>query len=263
MNQSERISDPEDADNARLDELSGLIRCAFPGIVTKVNLEAQTVEVKIALMGSVTDETDTTTYVQYPILPDVPIVWPRAGGLAITLPVAVGDECLVVFADRCIDAWWQSGGVQRPMDSRKHDFSDAFAIFGVTSQPRRLPSVSADAIEIRDDARANWLSLKPGALDINIEGDVTVNCKSSKVTAASSTLVTCPSNKVDGPLTVTGLITGQGGIVVSGGGGATVTGSFTLNGGLTSTEDVVAGGISLMDHVHTEQGDGSDTSGPH
>ena len=199
MNQNERVSDAEDADNARLDELCGLIRCAFPGIVTKVNLEAQTVEVKVAIMGVVSDENDTATYVQYPILPDVPIVWPRAGGLSITLPVAVDDECLVVFADRCIDAWWQSGGVQRPIDSRKHDFSDAFAIFGITSQPRRLPNVAGDAIEIRDDARANWLRLKSGALDINIDGAVTVKCQTSVVKSSASTLVTCPSNTSDKP----------------------------------------------------------------
>lgn len=269
MRQSERIADAESDDIARMDDLSAQIRCAFPAIVTKVDLAAQTVEVKIAIQGAIVDETGKTSYVQYPILPDVPIVWPRAGGLAITLPVAVGDECLVVFADRCIDAWWQSGGVQRPMDARIHDLSDAFAIFGITSQPRRLPAVSPDAIEIRDEARANWLSLKPGLLDINIEGAINVHCESAsmkcstaEVNASGSTTLTCPSNTINGPLTVNGLITGTGGIVVSGGSGATVTGSFTLNGGLDATEDVTAGGISLMNHVHVEQGDGAPTSPP-
>ena len=66
-----------------------------------------------------------------PVLQDVPIVWPSGGGVTLTLPVAAGDECLLVIADRCIDAWWQSGGVQLPMDSRAHDLSDAFAIVGV------------------------------------------------------------------------------------------------------------------------------------
>ena len=31
------------------------------------------------------------------------MVFPGGGGFALTFPVAAGDECLVVFASRCID----------------------------------------------------------------------------------------------------------------------------------------------------------------
>lgn len=256
MNQNERIGSPAEYDALKSEELSAQIRVAMPAIVTRVNLEAQTVEVKLALQGKVLGSTGEAEWVNYPILPDVPIIFPRAGGFALTFPVKVGDECLVIFADRCIDAWWQSGGVQKPMDERLHDLSDAFALFGVTSQPRRLPSVASDAVELRDDKRANFISLKTGTLDINIVGATTVKCDSATV-SASSTTVNCPSNTINGNLTVSGLITGQGGLSISGGSGASVTGS------LTTTGDVTAGGISLQGHTHTEQGDGAETSPAH
>ena len=114
-------------------------------------------------------------------LTEVPIAFPRAGGLCITYPVAVDDECLVVFADACIDFWWQSGGIQSPKDSRSHDLSDAIAIFGLSSQPRKLPSVSANAIEIRTDSRSDYISLTAGKLDIQINGETNVTANKSTV----------------------------------------------------------------------------------
>ena len=256
MNQNERIGSPAEYDALKSEELSAQIRVAMPAIVTRVNLEAQTVEVKLALQGKVLGSTGEAEWVNYPILPDVPIIFPRAGGFALTFPVKVDDECLVVFADRCIDAWWQSGGVQKPMDERLHDLSDAFALFGVTSQPRRLPSVDSDAVELRDEKRANFISLKSGSLDINIVGATNVTCDSANVNA-NSTTVNSPTNRINGNLTVTGLINGQGGLTISGGSGASIEGS------LTTTGDVTAGDVSLQRHTHTEQGDGAETSPAH
>lgn len=63
---------------------------------------------------------------------------PRGGGFALTFPVAAGDECLVVFADACIDSWWQSGGVQNQAEKRRHDLSDGIVIPGLWSQPNKL-----------------------------------------------------------------------------------------------------------------------------
>lgn len=256
MNQNERIGSQAEYDALKSEELSAQIRVAMPAIVTRVNLEAQTVEVKLALQGKVLGATGEAEWVNYPILPDVPIIFPRAGGFALTFPVKVDDECLVVFADRCIDAWWQSGGVQKPMDERLHDLSDAFALFGVTSQPRRLQSVASNAVELRDDKRENFISLKAGSLDIKIVGATNVTCDSANVNA-NSTTVNSPTNQINGDLTVTGLINGQGGLTISGGSGASIEGS------LTTTGDVTAGDVSLQGHTHTEQGDGAETSPAH
>ena len=244
MNQFERISDPEEAEQKKLDSLSAQIRVAMPGIVKGVNLAAQTVTVQIALQGKISDE-NGEAWVNMPLLQDVPIVWPRAGGFALTLPVKAGDECLVVFGDRCIDSWWQSGGVQKPMDERTHDLSDAFAVFGITSQPRKLANVQADAIELRDDGRANWLQIKNGSINAVTTGAITAKCATADIDASGSARIKAPTTTVEGNLIVTGSITGQGGMSISGGSGASVTGN------LTTTGDVKAGGISLQGHTHT------------
>lgn len=99
---------------------------------------------------------------------------------------------------------------------------------------------------------------------ITVPNAVTINCTTATVKASSSVTLNTPKTDITGALNVTGLITGNGGLAVSGGGGAavTVSGNMNLEGQIDASSDVVAGGISLMNHTHKEQGDGSPTSPP-
>ena len=71
--------------------------------------------------------------VDYPILLDVPVVVLSGGLFNLTFPIAVGDECLILFNDRNIDNWFQSGQVGAVANGRLHSFSDGIAIVGVKS----------------------------------------------------------------------------------------------------------------------------------
>lgn len=99
---------------------------------------------------------------------------------------------------------------------------------------------------------------------ITVPNAVTINCTTATVKASSSVTLDTPKTDVTGVLNVTGLINGKGGLAVSGGSGAavSVTGDMNLQGQVDASGDVKAGGISLMNHVHTEQGDGADVSKP-
>ena len=93
---------------------------------------------------------------------------------------------------------------------------------------------------------------------------VTINCTNATVNASGSVEIDSPSTHVTGTLTVDKLITGNGGFAISGGSGATcsVNGTIDLQGSMTSTGDVTAGGISLQSHTHTAQGPDAETSSP-
>lgn len=99
---------------------------------------------------------------------------------------------------------------------------------------------------------------------ITVPNAVTINCTTATVNASSGITLDTPKTDVTGVLNVAGLITGNGGLAVSGGGGAavTVTGNMKLQGQIEASSDVTAGGISLMKHKHQEQGDGAPTSPP-
>ncbi len=134
-----------------LHEFAARMRVALPGIITAFDASRQTVKVRCAIRETI-NISGVPTDIEIPLLVDVPIVMPRAGGFVLTLPVAAGDECLVLFSDLCIDAWWQSGGVQNRMNSRRHDLSDACALLGIWSQPRKLTAYSTDSAQLRNDA---------------------------------------------------------------------------------------------------------------
>lgn len=95
----------------------------------------------------------------------------------------------------------------------------------------------------------NNINISAGS-SINSDAGSSINDKTSSInTEASSTTNNVPST------TNTGFTAIQGGLAVSGGGGATVQGSMGVSGG-----DVTADGISLKGHFHIEQGDGAPTS---
>jgi len=174
MDQRERINDPEEALSSALDGAQAKIWTAMPGIVAAVNLTAQTVSVQPTIRGSVNKQDGSSESVTLPLLVDVPLVFPRAGGFALTFPVAVGDEVLVVFGCRAIDSWWQSGGIGEPVEARMHDLSDGFAIPGPTSQPKRLQNVSASNAQLRTEDGTAFLEITPGG-QINITAPGGVN----------------------------------------------------------------------------------------
>ncbi len=162
-------------------DFSRTLRVAIPGVVTEVNYAAQTVSVQPTIREKI-EMDGTYQWVELPILINVPFFVYSGGGYCVTLPVSPGDECLVIFADSCIDAWWQSGGVQNQVERRRHDLSDGMAIVGFRSQVHTVPGYSGDSVQVRTEDGGTFIDLKPGQVTINanvqINGNVTTsaNC---------------------------------------------------------------------------------------
>ena len=123
------------------------IKVAMPGIIQSFDPESVTAVVQPGIRCVQRDNDGATITSEYPQLVDVPVIFPRGGGCTLTFPVKPGDECLLVFSDRCIDFWWQNGGVQEAVDPRLHDLSDAFAIVGPQSQARKISGISTTAAQ--------------------------------------------------------------------------------------------------------------------
>jgi hypothetical protein len=157
-----QIGGEQQATQALFDAISTQLRVAMPGIIQSFDPDAVTCTVQPALKGKNAVSSGDIESVNLPLLVDVPVIFPRGGGCTLTFPVAPGDECLLIFSDRCIDFWWQSGGVQEPVDSRQHDLSDAFAIVGPQSQAQKIDNISTSAVELRSDDGNTKLSLNPG-----------------------------------------------------------------------------------------------------
>jgi len=171
----------EQVDETLRRKTSASVRVSMPGIIQSFNAENCTVTVQPAISGWGQDGAGNLVSKDLPLLQDCPVIFPRGGGVSITFPLSKGDECLIMFADRGIDFWHQSGGINKAVDDRMHDLSDAFVIPGPTSNPRVMKGVSTDSIQIRTDSGAHFIELtQSGAVNITaptitLNGNVQVN----------------------------------------------------------------------------------------
>ena len=163
------------------------MRVCVPGIIQNFDAASQTVTVQPALREKMLVDGDES-WIDIPLLVDVPIVVPRAGGYALTLPIKPGDECLVVFGDMCMDGWWQSGGVQNQVECRRHDLSDGFAIIGVWSQPRVISGYSTGSAQLRNES---------GSAYVELAGD-TINIKAGSINIQAGSVDIKANTTIDG-----------------------------------------------------------------
>ncbi|WP_241603829.1 Gp138 family membrane-puncturing spike protein [Rosenbergiella nectarea] len=171
----------EQVDETLRRKTSANVRVSMPGIIQSFNAEKCTVTVQPAISGWGQDGAGNLVSKDLPLLQDCPVIFPRGGGVSLTFPLIEGDECLIIFADRGIDFWHQSGGINKAVDDRMHDLSDAFVIPGPMSERRALKSVSTNSIQIRTDSGAQFIELtQSGAVNITapnitLTGNVQVN----------------------------------------------------------------------------------------
>lgn len=149
-----------------METVSNNLRVAIPGIIQSFDPVAQTVTVQPAIQERIANPDLTDSWVTLPLLVDVPVQFPRAGGFSLTFPVRKGDECLLIFGDMCMDGWWSSGGIQNQPDKRRHDLSDAYALLGIWSQPRVLSNYSTTTAQLRTDDGNTYISIQPGEIDL-------------------------------------------------------------------------------------------------
>lgn len=221
----ERYNDPQENARVAEDALQARIWTMLPGIVQSVTVSGgvPVASVQLAIKGYDNHPDGTRTFHDLPILPHCPIVFPRGGGYSMTFPIKKGDECMVQFASRSIDEWWQTGKGQPPYDFRKHDLSDGVCFVGLTSRAKPLSGISTSTAQFRSDDGATLVELNASGHAVRIVG-------SGGIT-------------LDGPVHVTGAITADSTITAKG--------------------DVKAGGISLQNHKHSGvQPGGGMTGGP-
>ena len=173
MDSRERCEQHEEALRTALDGFQAGVWTAMPGIIESYDAAKMTVTVQPAIERVSTIDGART---RMTLLQDVPVVFPGGGGYMLTFPIAAGDECLVIFASRSIDSWWQSGGVQPPVSARFHSLSDGFALVGLRSLARSLsPPPSGSAVQLRSDSGAAYVEIKAGgAVEIKAPGKLTV-----------------------------------------------------------------------------------------
>lgn len=139
-----RTPDNVEVLRAAMNAMAAGLSVALPGTIVLYNAATQTADVQPLLNRAVIGQSGDEAEEILPIIPSVPVVFPRGGGYFLTLPLAPGDNVLLVFNDRSIDTFMVStGSVPMPqVDLRQHHLSDAVAIPGFYPTPKVLKALT-------------------------------------------------------------------------------------------------------------------------
>jgi hypothetical protein len=164
------------------------LHTALPGVIISYDYTKQKAEVQPALKKSYLDGTT----LDLPILSNVPVIFPKAGGASLTFPVVQGDTCLLLFIERSTDLWKSVGGNVAPNDPRKFDLSDAVAIMGL------FPFTENSLAENNSDV---LLTYKSSNIRIKESGDIQIETAGKVAIGNNSTEVLDIVSKILGILT--------------------------------------------------------------
>lgn len=130
----------------------------MPGKVIEYDHEKQEAVVQPILKINLPDDpvTGAPRTAQLPLIPNVPVRWPRVGGgtgtikAYIYMPLRPDSLVGLFFSMRSLDKWLSSNGqaVLDPSDTRVLDIADAFAVPGFYPTGDPIPNVDDDDIRI-------------------------------------------------------------------------------------------------------------------
>lgn len=168
-----------------------------------------------------------------------------------------------------VKTWWQpSIGEQGIMFSPSGDTTAAVVLVGIYSDDNPAPSLDPNLhrTDYPDGAVIDYdfgnhvlkATLPAGSKAIITANDITAN---ADTVTSNAPLTTCTGDLVvEKNLTVNGLSAMNAGMTVKAGAGGGA--AAQIQGTLESTDDLIANGISLINHVHPENDGGGPTGAP-
>ena len=157
-----------------MEVISRDFNCIKIGTIQAFDKTNQTATVKITLKRLVDiSSKGVKTFRELPVLLQVPCVIISGGGSYLNMPIAEGDNCLLLFSDEDLDSWL-STNEETPLSTRRHDLSDAICLVGLSGLSNAIEDYEDDKIKLQF---SKDISLTMG-LDGNIlKGDSEIDGK--------------------------------------------------------------------------------------
>lgn len=138
---------------SHIDNLETQLNTHLPAKVKSFNKKEQTMTVQPVIYETYSDAVSTVPSE----IEDVPVVFYGSGGGVLTFPVKVGDEVLLAFSQRDIDAWWDTGIDGIPDTQHYHDYNDGIALLGLKSKNNSVNASTTD-VQLRFEDEEGELS---------------------------------------------------------------------------------------------------------
>lgn len=188
------------------------LNCHHLGTIQEFNAVNQTAQVtinykKTLFLPNAAGVFSPTTF-DYPLLADVPVIILGGGGYNLTLPIAKGDQCMLLFNDRDIDNWAVGNESAGTATSRLHSMADAFALVGIKPPVSDfIPNYDTDGAALRNKLGTTKVKVYDDHVEIKV-GAATVTVDATKVNAVLTPGVEFEYSS-DGKLKITNLAGGD------------------------------------------------------
>jgi hypothetical protein len=148
------------------------LHVSLPGQIESYDVATQTAKVKPLVQERASSD---DVVLDLPVLEEVPVVFPRAGGVSLTFGVKKGDQCLLVFSERSLDQWLANGGVVDPLDSRHHHLTDAVALMGLHDSKSAIGAAASSGARLGADGGKPELLVAGTDITINVDAGAHIN----------------------------------------------------------------------------------------
>jgi hypothetical protein len=241
-------------------KVSTSLNVCMPGIIESYDFKTQKANIKID--SKRIEDNDQLT--EYPVISGVPIIMPSSGGAYISMPVEVGDSCLVLFTDKDISNWLNGLSNQKPETKRIHSLSDGVAIMGLKpfTKSNNIENnndlcihYKNTTIKIKDNSDVeiisqNHIKVESKTAEINLSHDASIKCRDVNLLSSGSVNVETPNFNIKGDLHLEGKASGKNNQPFKINSNVEVTGKIDATQDIKSDADVKAGSISLKNHTH-------------
>lgn len=185
------------------------LNTCVPGIINAFDPVTQRVSATPAIKAKYvspdsTPQNPKISYIQYPVITNIPLAIIRGHGLSFTQPITEGYPCTLIFSQRSIDNFVLEGKIANPVEGpnpltsslRCMDLTDAMCFPGVITNADQISDYATDAIEIRSDdgnvkvsVKQDSLTLKQESANITLsEGNINMTAASVNITGTTVTI---------------------------------------------------------------------------
>lgn len=139
------------------------LHTSMPGVIRSYDPETKTADIQPVLKVPIYEpETgDPGEAEELPVIPNVPVSFPRGGGWHLSWPMEVGDHVTLVFSEAATGQWRTTGELSEPADVRRH----------CLGYPTAFPGAHPDDDVLLDDDPLNVIT--SGKLVLGKDGDPT------------------------------------------------------------------------------------------
>lgn len=149
------------------DAIMSRLNCHNIGRIIEFDSATQTCTVEMMQIKQFNEQ----TFIPAPIT-QVPLIILGSGGGHITMPNPIGTICLLLFLDRNIDNFMETGEQYVPDTARMHDFTDAIALTTFTTLANPIQNYDENAITIFNEGlieevqKISYIKIYPNLIQI-------------------------------------------------------------------------------------------------